>query len=70
MWPLRRRARNECASPQEVRQSAMAYAVQTAEIGEAVGLILARAELYSDFILAAGISHPRRDDLTERAQRA
>lgn len=38
----------------DVRERAMSYAVQTAEIGECPTCILARAALYADFILAPG----------------
>lgn len=36
----------------EVRQLAMSYAVQTAELGEDPLRILARAQLYAEFILS------------------
>lgn len=38
----------------DVRERAMSYAVQTAEIGECPSRILARAALYADFILSPG----------------
>lgn len=40
--------------PADVRDRAMSYAVQTAPLGECPTQILARAELYSDFILSLG----------------
>jgi hypothetical protein len=47
-----------------VRDRALSYAVQTAEIGEDVTKILARAELYTEFISSPATD--RRDMVKQR----